>query len=661
MPNELNVANAAPSAAPQKAGGGGAKPVDLLRALAARLANPDEKVTKRTMLADVERIIAALSARDHQALARPAELPPASTVATPAAPAPLAATSTRPTTRSRNSRSWTPSAQQMDAVDMCGTLDNEPGKIEARAGSGKTSTLEIIAESLPGRGVYIAYNRDIVKPARAAFPPSTQVTTSHALAFAAVGSKLRDSGRAIRNLRAADVIEALDLKGNEQQGARVFMIGETLRQFLNSVDETVTARSVPRDLITRIERQLSRAGVPPGEVAGQADEAAEGIWMAAQRMWETIADPSQTCPVPHDAYFKIWALQRPTLEADYVLLDEAQDTNPVMQMVFERQSARRILVGDRWQAIYQFRGATNAMSTMQGRSVALTQSWRFGPAIAEAANSILRQRGERDLLIGAATHESVVGAVDSRQPYTILARRNATICMKAAELCLHTPTAIVGGATEITELMAAALALYQGNREVAVRHPSLRSYPDYRSLQEHVEQTKDPEMRPIVAMLESHGAGLRRIIEALQTKTVAEDAAAVVLSTIHKSKGREWDQVVLADDYAEIRDGSGRIRDEEANLLYVAATRAKRVLTPNDKLVATQSGLPDAAIIKGGPHTLRAGQVSPKTTAETIAALGLAPNAALSASERGALASAALSLSRASGSAETGGDENSAD
>jgi hypothetical protein len=44
-------------------------------------------------------------------------------------------------------------------------------------------------------------------------------------------------------------------------------------------------------------------------------------------------------PLGHDGYFKTWALGRPRLQADYLLLDEAQDTNPVVIKLLRRQSA----------------------------------------------------------------------------------------------------------------------------------------------------------------------------------------------------------------------------------------------------------------------------------------------------------------------------------
>lgn len=59
--------------------------------------------------------------------------------------------------------------------------------------------------------------------------------------------------------------------------------------------------------------------------------------------------------------------------------------------------------------------------------------------------------------------------------------------------------------------------------------------------------------------------------------------ADVVFSTAHKSKGMEWNTVVLLDDFIPTLI-SGMIsgeEQEERNLLYVAVTRAKRKLIIN--------------------------------------------------------------------------------
>ena len=55
---------------------------------------------------------------------------------------------------------------------------------------------------------------------------------------------------------------------------------------------------------------------------------------------------------------------------------------------------------------------------------------------------------------------------------------------------------------------------------------------------------------------------------------VSEDRADVVISTAHRAKGREWNNVRLQGDFLHTDD----MDDEDLRLAYVAITRAKRTL-----------------------------------------------------------------------------------
>src|SRR5438093_5102785 len=60
--------------------------------------------------------------------------------------------------------------------------------IEAGAGTGKTSTLRLLANAAPQRrGIYVAYNRAIADDAKRSFPPNVTCATAHSLAFRAIG------------------------------------------------------------------------------------------------------------------------------------------------------------------------------------------------------------------------------------------------------------------------------------------------------------------------------------------------------------------------------------------------------------------------------------------------------------------------------------------
>ena len=68
------------------------------------------------------------------------------------------------------------------------------------------------------------------------------------------------------------------------------------------------------------------------------------------------------------------------------------------------QEQAKILVGDPHQQIYSFRGAVNALDSLQPtHTFYLTQSFRFGPEIAQVANSCLKiLKSERKVLVGNA-------------------------------------------------------------------------------------------------------------------------------------------------------------------------------------------------------------------------------------------------------------------
>ena len=83
------------------------------------------------------------------------------------------------------------------------------------------------------------------------------------------------------------------------------------------------------------------------------------------------------------------------------MLDEAQDSNPVILDVLAQAAVKTIYVGDRFQQIYTFRGAVNAMDTVQTPNTSyLTQSWRFGPNIARFATDITDYLGAPKPLLG---------------------------------------------------------------------------------------------------------------------------------------------------------------------------------------------------------------------------------------------------------------------
>lgn len=253
----------------------------------------------------------------------------------------------------------------------------------------------------------------------------------------------------------------------------------------------------------------------------------------ARNIWDKMSDPGDALPLGHDGYLKLWALSRPQLAADFVLLDEAQDTNPVVLDVLARQNAQIVYVGDRHQQIYEWRGAVNAMELVEAdHTTYLTTSFRFGERIAHAASSVLSKLDEQRPLTGNPERASYIGSDASE---AILSRTNASVMSAVlSELGSGRRPHVVGGTGELIRMLHGVLDLKHG------RPSDVSEFFGFSNWNDVVEFTKEPageQLRTFVKLVETHGE--ERLISSLKETCSDEKRADVVISTAHKAKGRE--------------------------------------------------------------------------------------------------------------------------
>jgi superfamily I DNA/RNA helicase len=141
------------------------------------------------------------------------------------------------------------------------------------------------------------------------------------------------------------------------------------------------------------------------------------------------------------------------------------------------------------------------------------------------------------------------------------------------------PVALTGGGDALSKIAEAAQQLKAGRR---TSHPELFLFSSWGEVQEYVENDDAAaDLRAFVRLVDAHGP--ETIIEAVR-RLSAEDSAQVTVSTAHKAKGREWDSVRIGPGFGPPPAGDdGRQRPlypEEARLIYVAVTRARRTLDP---------------------------------------------------------------------------------
>ncbi len=480
--------------------------------------------------------------------------------------------------------------EQLDIVEAA--KEGVDLTIQAFAGSGKTSTLVLTANAVDKPSLYLAYNKAMADEAKHKFPAHVEVRTSHSLAYAHVGNqyrhKLQRPRGAYKNVcgTGSEVgkyfkIEPLQL--SDEKYLSVAAIGlcirDTVNRFEYSADDVITEQHIPVGLLRDFSKRK-------GFVESTFKKM---VVKFAKKLWDMRKDLNKDTLCTHDTYMKVFQLSKPKLSGyDVVYLDEAQDTNSCLLDIFLNQDCQKILVGDVYQSIYQWRGSVNAMSMTQFKELNLTQSFRFGTVIGDVATKILRDKytGEfkanvrgLDSLESQAHSCMTTGTNDLAYPYTMLYRTNATLLSQAVELIKRgVRLNIETDMSDFVKLLTSAVALFKCDVK-SVKHESIIPFNTWQDLL--TETSSNPELTRVAKIIKD-GVALE-YIRVLETHYNVPDPD-VTLTTAHKSKGREWDTVVLADDFPSIYDKSGvftGLDDQERNLLYVAATRAKKDLLYN--------------------------------------------------------------------------------
>lgn len=449
--------------------------------------------------------------------------------------------------------------------------------IQAGAGTGKTTTLTMLAASTSRRGRYLAYNRAIAHDAATRFPATVTCTTAHSLAYQALGHRYRHRLGAPRRPAWRS--------GQDLGITRPVRIGphditprtlshtvlRTVAHFCHSADPAPAHRHVPA-LRGLDDPDLRR-------------ELATHVLPYAQKAWDDLRDPDgTTVRFDHDHYLKLWALTRPRIDCDYLLLDEAQDTNPVVEQVFldQRDHAQLVMVGDSAQAIYGWRGARDVMTGFDGTPLSLSRSFRFGPLLAQEANRWLSAAGAPIRLTGTEQVPTTIGPCQA--PDAVLCRTNVGAMKEVMHLLqAGLRTALVGGGGTLRALALAAGDLKDGRRTA---HPELVLFPTWGTVQDYAAH--DPaggDLQPLVDLVDTHG--VQEILAAVD-RLHDEAACQVTVSTAHKAKGREWPRVQIAGDFHPPKDTDqpgpdgrpipGPVDRAEARLAYVAVTRAQQLL-----------------------------------------------------------------------------------
>lgn len=453
--------------------------------------------------------------------------------------------------------------------------------VNAYAGTGKTSTLvEYCKARVDSKILYLAYNSSMSKEAQKKFSslPNVHCTTIHSLAFQSLKRELEPYKDRLgnQNLKSVDILHYFS--GNKHQYYYANLLLSLFRNFINS-----------NNTIEELLQNLN------------SDEKKVGQFLP--RLWADIMT-NKDMPFEHDFYLKIFQLSKPNLgHYNYILVDEAQDLNPVMFDIVYSQKSNQVYIGDTFQKIYGFRQCVNALEVLkehkESKIFYLTRTFRCPSYIVECANPYLFLLGAEKPLVGNDVKFNSDLLPNYENKECIICRTNAKVfdyVVSNPDIKFH----FVGGIKgyNFSDILDIAL-LHSKNLENRkfIKNPFYNKFLDSSELREHIKKSNDVEAKTRLMIFYKYAKthNLFKIVK--DTKHYSLNQADFIITSAHKSKGLEWDFVRIEDDFINLAErletAKKRKRDcldfeaerEEIHLLYVALTRAKKKITAPDDYI----------------------------------------------------------------------------
>jgi len=459
--------------------------------------------------------------------------------------------------------------EQQTAVDAIAHLDNHL-VINAFAGTGKTTTLKAIAEAYPQYTfLYLAFNRSVKEEATQKFPSNVKVYTTHGLAYKWYVSNIGTPHFDYDALRPYNIATEFFVPYNIASG-----VVSVLHDFFNSIDLDID------DITYEHVRKFRDRYDSPSYAAKKISSIAKDIYK------QMI---NQDRPIVHDFYLK-YASEQSSLynlfePYDFILLDEAQDTNPVVFKILLNSGKPIIAVGDVHQKIYGFRNAIDVMTRLKNQYDAkvlyLTESFRFPQQIADLAYELLLLKTKDEDLPPIKGR----GPKDSKsKTKAYITRTNAEIIKQIARMDENHDFYTYRTPSEIFHLpMAIASVFFDYTPPIRIPDNLIKfvsCFDSFGDLKEYAEDAKDIEVKKSADIANDYRHRLTELYRLLRKKNRKRKGLCIL--TAHTSKGLEFGSVVMGQDW-EWRPGNKSQQIlEEYNLLYVALTRAIHTLHPND-------------------------------------------------------------------------------
>lgn len=281
---------------------------------------------------------------------------------------------------------------------------------------------------------------------------------------------------------------------------------------------------------------------------------------------------------------------------DFIVVDEYQDTNAIQVAIIRKimhATSRLMVVGDRAQAIYGFRGADSsamdkAVTEFNATQLPLTVTYRCPTAVVEKARTWVQH-----IEAAPGAPEGSVKDLGQEWKVTDMVANDLVVCRTTAPLIgvayqmlkERVPVKILG--KDIGEGLKALIKKMNAKGvdalEAKIQSWRAREIEKARAKKDDAKMDQIGDKADCVIFLVNTLPETDRTIPALIAvidSLFADKANVVILSTIHKSKGAEANRVYWLNSSKCPAQWAKQKwqRDQEINLCYVAVTRAKKEL-----------------------------------------------------------------------------------
>ena len=467
--------------------------------------------------------------------------------------------------------------------------------VNALAGTGKTTTLTMLAKALPSEpALALAFNKKIKEELEKRFPKNFTVMTMNGLGHRAwsftINKKqmLLDANKLGRLTTAA--LKPFPESRNEWGAIRTLVVmamqrGLVPSQFQHAKSLLPDTPDTWETLDYELDLNLS-----PDERK-----------LARKVLIESIEEGMKGCISYDDQIYLPVVFSGAFPRFNVVLVDEAQDLSPLNHAMLRKVSAGKlIVVGDPRQAIYAFRGADhNSMTNLKSLKadwieLPLNTTFRCPQRVVDRQHAHAPQyraaasnpQGEIiDLTLQAWT-------ADTLKPYAhtslaILCRNNAPLLSMAFKLLRQgigvnmLGRDIGRGLSTLCKKLAPDNTLTTDQFRVLLSgwFETERSKAEANEDASKIDSVTD-KYECVVAVIENRKPRTVRELVSELDNLFAKDSGLVTLATGHKAKGLEWDTVLHLDPW-RIPSKWAKKPDEitqEHNLQYVLETRTKHTL-----------------------------------------------------------------------------------